>query len=266
MAAPACCGRRRTSCCSTTSSARPISPSGVRLNATARYLGVLVGPGGRRALSCSRSGRRTASCSTRCSTCRLVLWLVNAPYGPRFRKGTRRRRGVPCAASPTSCRPCATSRAHPIIVSMVLLAGCASFFVGNAYNAQMPSFAERSRPRRSRPRLQHAAGGGRRRRPDRRRGAGRRRLAQGRAAHRHCAGAVVVLRADRVCAARTAIRWRWRCCSSPVFSSFRSTRWRRRLVQLNAPPTSAAASRPVQHGEPGLARPSAASPSACSAA
>jgi MFS family permease len=29
-----------------------------------------------------------------------------------------------------------------VIVSMVLLAGCTSFFVGNAYNAQMPSFAQ----------------------------------------------------------------------------------------------------------------------------
>ena len=43
--------------------------SAVRLNATARYLGVLVGPavGG---VICSRWGPRTASCSTRCSTCR----------------------------------------------------------------------------------------------------------------------------------------------------------------------------------------------------
>jgi len=31
---------------------------------------------------------------------------------------------------------------HPVIVSMTLLAGCSSFFVGNAYNAQMPGFAQ----------------------------------------------------------------------------------------------------------------------------
>jgi MFS family permease len=31
--------------------------------------------------------------------------------------------------------------AHPVIVAMTLLAGCSSFFVGNAYNAQMPNFA-----------------------------------------------------------------------------------------------------------------------------
>ena len=31
---------------------------------------------------------------------------------------------------------------HRIIVSMTVLAGCASFLVGNAYNAQLPGFAE----------------------------------------------------------------------------------------------------------------------------
>ncbi|MBO0756732.1 MAG: MFS transporter, partial [Bradyrhizobiaceae bacterium] len=31
---------------------------------------------------------------------------------------------------------------HPVIVSMTLLAGFSSFFVGNAYNAQMPGFAQ----------------------------------------------------------------------------------------------------------------------------
>jgi sugar phosphate permease len=32
-------------------------------------------------------------------------------------------------------------KAYPVIVSMTLLGGCASFFVGNAYGAQMPNFA-----------------------------------------------------------------------------------------------------------------------------
>jgi MFS family permease len=32
--------------------------------------------------------------------------------------------------------------AHPIIVAMTLLAGASSFLVGNAYNAQLPSFAQ----------------------------------------------------------------------------------------------------------------------------
>jgi hypothetical protein len=70
----------------------------------------------------------------------LVLWLVNAPYGPRFRKGApppvRAVRGL--ADIVQAIRDIA---AYPVIVSMTLLAGCSSFFVGNAYNAQMPGFA-----------------------------------------------------------------------------------------------------------------------------
>ncbi len=31
---------------------------------------------------------------------------------------------------------------HPVIISMTLLAGASSFFVGNAYSAQMPGFAQ----------------------------------------------------------------------------------------------------------------------------
>ena len=30
---------------------------------------------------------------------------------------------------------------HPVLVPMMLLAGAASFFVGNSYQAQMPGFA-----------------------------------------------------------------------------------------------------------------------------
>jgi hypothetical protein len=70
----------------------------------------------------------------------MILWLWKAPYGPRFRKGT-----------PTPARPLRgvadivdtlrTVRANPILLSMTLLAGGASFFIGNAYQAQMPELA-----------------------------------------------------------------------------------------------------------------------------
>ena len=71
----------------------------------------------------------------------LVLWLVNAPYGPRFRRA-RRRRGVPCAGFADIMQTVRDIADHPVIIAMTLLAGCASFFVGNAYNAQMPGFAQ----------------------------------------------------------------------------------------------------------------------------
>jgi MFS family permease len=113
--------------------------SAVRLNATARYLGVLVGPavGGAFLLAL---GPSLGIFVNTVFYLPLVLWLVNAPYGPRFRKGAaplrRAMRGL--ADIVQTARDIA---GHRVIVSMTLLGGCASFFVGNAYNAQMPSFA-----------------------------------------------------------------------------------------------------------------------------
>ena len=70
----------------------------------------------------------------------LVLWLIAAPYGPRFRKDKpaprRAVRGLNDIISTIR-----DIKGHPTIVSMVLLAGAASFFVGNAYSSQMPNFA-----------------------------------------------------------------------------------------------------------------------------
>ncbi len=113
--------------------------SAVRLNATARYLGVLVGPavGGAILLAL---GPSLGILVNTVFYLPLVLWLVNAPYGPRFRKGAapprRAVRGL--ADIVQTMRDIA---GHRVIVSMILLGGCASFFVGNAYNAQMPGFA-----------------------------------------------------------------------------------------------------------------------------
>jgi MFS family permease len=114
-------------------------PSAVRLNATARYLGVLVGPavGGVIMLSL---GPADGILVNTLFYLPLVLWLTTAPYGPRFRKGAppprRAVRGL--ADIVQTVRDIA---GHHVIVVMTLLAGCASFFVGNAYNAQMPGFA-----------------------------------------------------------------------------------------------------------------------------
>jgi MFS family permease len=114
--------------------------SAVRLNATARYVGVLVGPavGGVILLAL---GPAYGIFLNTVFYLPLVLWLVNAPYGPRFR-GTapppqRAVRGL--ADIVQTIRDIAE---HPIIISMTLLAGCSSFFVGNAYSSQMPNFAQ----------------------------------------------------------------------------------------------------------------------------
>jgi MFS family permease len=113
--------------------------SAVRLNATARYLGVLVGPAVGGAILLALGPAHGMVLNT-LFYMPLVLWLVNAPYGPRFRKGTP----PPARAVRGLSDIIHTARDivdQPVIVSMTLLAGAASFFIGNGYSAQMPGFA-----------------------------------------------------------------------------------------------------------------------------
>jgi MFS family permease len=113
--------------------------SAVRLNATARYLGVLVGPAVGGAILLLLGPAHGMMLNT-LFYMPLVLWLVNAPYGPRFRKGTpppaRAVRGLSDIIQ--TARDIAH---HPVIVSMTILSGAASFFIGNGYSPQMPGFA-----------------------------------------------------------------------------------------------------------------------------
>lgn len=117
--------------------------SAVRLNATARYLGVLVGPGIGSLLMLTLGPMRGIFLNTLFYV-PLLAWLARAPYGRHFRgssqgqsPGTRRavRGFADIVQTLRDIRPV------PAIGSMVLLAGAASFFVGNSYQAQMPGFA-----------------------------------------------------------------------------------------------------------------------------
>jgi MFS family permease len=113
--------------------------SAVRLNATGRYLGMLLGPAIGSGLLLWL-GPAYGLFANVLIYLPLTLWLWKAPYGPRFR-----------AERPASTPPnrgladvFATLKAvrdNPTIVFMTLLAGGASFFVGNSYQAQMPGFA-----------------------------------------------------------------------------------------------------------------------------
>ena len=114
--------------------------SAIRLSSTSRQLGVLMGPavGGGLLLI---FGPTAGILVNALFYLPLIFWLWKAPYGPKFRKDSEQR--TPRAVKGfqdivTTIRDIAT---NPTIVSMVVLAGCASLFVGNAHQAQMPEFA-----------------------------------------------------------------------------------------------------------------------------
>jgi MFS family permease len=113
--------------------------SAVRLSATARWLGVFLGPavGGGLMLAL---GPALGMLINAAIYLPIVLWLWKAPYGPRFRKDERPPpRAVRGLGDVTgTIRDVAGNRT---IVAMVLLAGGASFFIGHGYQAQMPGFA-----------------------------------------------------------------------------------------------------------------------------
>jgi MFS family permease len=114
--------------------------SAVRLNAMARYLAVLAGPAVGAAILLAFGPAYGIALNT-VFYLPLVLWLISAPYGPKFRK-------IAAAAPRRAVRglndilsTIRDIKGQPTIVSMILLAGAASFFVGNAYSSQMPNFA-----------------------------------------------------------------------------------------------------------------------------
>ena len=112
--------------------------SAVRLNATGRYLGFLVGPLLGAGLL-QILGPAAGIWVNALIYAPLLLWLVSAPYG-RAVAGWKQ----PAAAVGSFADVWSTMRvvAHNrVLLSMTLLVGAASFFVGNAYQAQMPEFA-----------------------------------------------------------------------------------------------------------------------------
>jgi MFS family permease len=114
-------------------------PSAVRLNATARYLGVLVGPAVGGALMLSLGPTRGIFVNT-AFYLPLFVWLIRAPYGRHFRgDAAPPKRAVRGFAD--IVQTIRDVRHVPVIATMILLAGGASFFIGNSYQAQMPGFA-----------------------------------------------------------------------------------------------------------------------------
>jgi MFS family permease len=113
-------------------------PSAVRLTATGRYLAFLLGPAVGAGLLLI-FGATTGIFINALIYLPLFLWLMKAPYG-RAREDssrpTQRIRGL--ADLWASMQVVA---ANPVLASMTVLVGASAFFIGNAYQAQMPGFA-----------------------------------------------------------------------------------------------------------------------------
>ena len=112
--------------------------SAVRLTATARYLGLLLGPalGGGILLLMGPSHGILFNALLYLPT---ILWLWQAPYGPKFRTRPVAPRAIRGFMDILSTFGAVAS--DRTIVSMLLLSGGAALFVGNAYQAQLPGFA-----------------------------------------------------------------------------------------------------------------------------
>jgi MFS family permease len=112
--------------------------SAVRLNATARYLGMLAGPGVG-SLILRTLGPQHGMFLNACFYLPLIVWLIAAPYGRKFRTGEGPKRAV--RGFSDILETISDVRAIPVLAAMIILAGGASFFIGNSYQAQMPGFA-----------------------------------------------------------------------------------------------------------------------------
>jgi MFS family permease len=114
--------------------------SAVRLNATSIWLGRLGGPIVGSVLLVAL-GPIVGIFVNILIYLPLTLWLWRAPYGPRFRKD----KPAPRAALRGLADILATVKAitaMPTVILMTALAGGAALLVGNAYQAQMPGFAQ----------------------------------------------------------------------------------------------------------------------------
>jgi MFS family permease len=112
--------------------------SAVRLNATGRYLGFLVGPLLGAGLLSSLGPAYGIFVNALIYT-PLFLWLIKAPYGRAMRGWKPPVVAVVGFADVRSTIKIVAR--NPVLLSMTVLVGAASFFVGNAYQAQMPGFA-----------------------------------------------------------------------------------------------------------------------------
>jgi MFS family permease len=112
--------------------------SAVRLNSTSRQLGILFGPavGGGLMLLLSPAMGLVVNTLIYLP---LTVWLLTVPYTGHSREGAApARRALGWRDAFEVVRQVSGNRP---IITMVVLAGCVSFFVGTAFQATMPEFA-----------------------------------------------------------------------------------------------------------------------------
>lgn len=112
--------------------------SAVRLSATSRQLGILLGPAVGGALMLLM-GPAMGLFVNALIYLPLTIWLLVVPYtGHREKSSGGRPTGISLREALETMREASGSRT---ILSMVLLGGATSLLVGNAFQAQMPEFA-----------------------------------------------------------------------------------------------------------------------------
>jgi len=113
-------------------------PSAIRLNATSRYLAILLGPavgGGMMLLL----GPGMGLLVNILLYAPFTLFLLRIPYTGHLRDPDRRR--APRFGLADIPRLLAEARADGRLIMMIVLGGTTSFLVGNAFQAQMPEYA-----------------------------------------------------------------------------------------------------------------------------
>jgi MFS family permease len=113
-------------------------PSAVRLFATGRYLAFLVGPVVGAGLLLA-FGPIYGIFINALIYVPMFVWLIKAPYGSRDPDLHTEPQGVNGFADIWSTM--LVMARSPVLASMTVLIGASAFFVGNAYQAQMPGFA-----------------------------------------------------------------------------------------------------------------------------
>jgi MFS family permease len=114
-------------------------PSAVRLTATGRYLAFLLGPAIGSAVLLALFGPVYGIFINALIYLPLAVWLIKAPYGSEPQRGRPRPQTLRGFADIWATMRVVAS--NPILASMTVMIGASAFFIGNAYQAQMPGFA-----------------------------------------------------------------------------------------------------------------------------